>query len=511
MVSQITSQCSYIGAIDQGTTGTKFIIFDQDLRVISHAYKEHKQICLKPGWVEHDPIEIWVNTRHVISEALKKSALKPGDIDAIGIANQRETTLLWDKRTGKPVSNAIVWQCTRSQPLCDELISKGYEKLIRNKTGLQISTYFSGTKIKWLFENVPNLRERAERNEIAFGTVDSWLIWNLTGEKNLQDAKHLTDHTNASRTLLFNINKLRWDDELLKIFEIPREVLPETKPSMGKKPFGYTSSKGIFGRRIPIAGVLGDHQASLLGQACIDPGDVKNTYGTGSFLVLNTGEHPYMSRNGLITSLAYTFENKCCYLLEGPISVAGASIQWLKDNMGMLDNVAQSEKFGRKVKDSGGVYFVPAFSGLLAPHWNTGARGAIYGLTRFTKKEHLIRAALESICYQTRDVLEAMQSDFGEKPGALKIGGGASQNNLLAQLQADILGIPCIRPLCMETTSMGVAYAAGVVQGLWKSLEDIRSKWKIDRVFKPKWDKERREKAYAEWKRAINRTLNWEE
>jgi len=490
-------------ALDQGTTSSRAIIFDENGTIKGVTNREFTQIYPKPGWVEHDPMEIWGSQIGVAREVLSKSGLSPSDIAAIGITNQRETTIVWDKNTGKPVYNAIVWQCRRTAPICDELKAKGLTETIREKTGLVIDAYFSGTKIKWILDNVEGAREKAEKGELLFGNVDTWLIWNLTGGK-----VHVTDYSNASRTMLFNIHTLDWDDDILAELNIPRAMLPKVMPS--SHVYGYTTSE-VFGGEVPIAGDAGDQQAALFGQACYSPGMAKNTYGTGCFMLMNTGEKAVKSESGLLTTIAWGVNGKVEYALEGSIFIAGAVVQWLRDELRILDNAAQSEELATKVQDNNGVYLVPAFVGLGAPYWDMYARGTIVGLTRGAKREHIVRAALESICYQTRDVLEAMQKDSGITLKNLKVDGGAVANNFLMQFQSDILGVPVDRPKVIETTALGAAYLAGLAVGYWKDKDDIASKWQIDRTFQPEMDSENREKLYKGWKKAVERALNWED
>jgi len=493
----------YIMALDQGTTSSRAIIFDENGTIKGVTNREFTQIYPKPGWVEHDPMEIWGSQIGVAREVLSKSGLSPSDIAAIGITNQRETTIVWDKNTGKPVYNAIVWQCRRTAPICDELKAKGLTEKIREKTGLVIDAYFSGTKVKWILDNVEGAREKAEKGELLFGNVDTWLIWNLTGGK-----VHVTDYSNASRTMLFNIHTLDWDDEILQELDIPRAMLPKPMPS--SHIYGYTTNE-VFGGEVPIAGDAGDQQAALFGQACYAPGTAKNTYGTGCFMLMNTGEKAVTSESGLLTTIAWGVDGKVEYALEGSIFIAGAVVQWLRDELRSLDNAAQSEELATKVEDNNGVYLVPAFVGLGAPYWDMYARGTIVGLTRGAKREHIVRAALESICYQTRDVLEAMQKDSGITLKSLKVDGGAVANNFLMQFQSDILGVPVDRPKVIETTALGAAYLAGLAVGYWKDKDDIASKWQIDRTFKPEMDSGMRDNLYKGWKKAVQRALDWEE
>lgn len=492
----------YVMALDQGTTSSRAIIFDENGSIVSVANKEFTQIYPKPGWVEHDPMEIWGSQIGVAKEAIEKAGISPEDIAAIGITNQRETTIVWDKNTGKPVYNAIVWQCRRTAPICDDLKNKGLAETIRKKTGLVVDAYFSGTKVKWILDNVEGVREKAEKGEVIFGNVDTWLIWNLTGGK-----VHVTDYSNASRTMLFNIHKLEWDEDILKELNIPKAMLPEPKPS--SHIYGKTSTEA-FGAEVPIAGDAGDQQAALFGQACYSAGMAKNTYGTGCFMLMNTGEKAVESKNGLLTTIAWGADGKVEYALEGSIFIAGAVIQWLRDELRIIDNAPQSEEYATKVADNNGVYLVPAFVGLGAPYWDMYARGTIVGLTRGAKREHIIRAALESITYQTRDVLEVMQKDSGITLTNLKVDGGAVANNFLMQFQSDILGVPVSRPKVIETTALGAAYLAGLATGYWGSKEEIAAKWQIDRVFKPDMDEEKRNSLYSGWTKAVKRAMEWE-
>ncbi|AAM25180.1 glycerol kinase GlpK [Caldanaerobacter subterraneus] len=493
----------YVMALDQGTTSSRAIIFDHSGKMIASLNKEFRQIYPKPGWVEHDPMEIWESQIEVAKGVIEKAGIKPEDIAAIGITNQRETTVVWDKNTGKPIYNAIVWQCRRTAPICDDLKNKGFDKKIREKTGLVVDAYFSGTKVKWILDNVEGAREKAERGELLFGNIDTWLIWNLTRGK-----VHVTDYSNASRTMLFNIHELKWDKEILEELNVPENMLPEVKPS--SHVYGYTD-KSIFGVEIPIAGDAGDQQAALFGQACFKPGMAKNTYGTGCFMLMNTGEKAVPSKTGLLTTIAWGIDGKVEYALEGSIFITGAAIQWLRDELRIIDNAPQSEEYALKVEDTNGVYVVPAFVGLGAPYWDMYARGVIVGLTRGAKREHIIRATLESIAYQTRDVLEAMQEDSGIKLQALKVDGGASANNFLMQFQADILGVPVDRPQVIETTALGAAYLAGLAVGFWNSREEIEKNWNIDRRFEPAMEEEKREKLYRGWKKAVERAMKWAE
>ena len=493
----------YIMALDAGTTSNRCILFDQEGRVRAAAQKEFPQIFPKPGWVEHDAREIWATQLGVAVEAMGKIGATAADIAAIGITNQRETTVVWDRATGEPVYNAIVWQCRRTSAYCDELKARGYAEAIRRKTGLVVDAYFSGPKIRWILDNVPGTRRRAEAGELLFGTVETWLIWLLTGGR-----VHVTDYSNASRTMLFNINTLDWDEELLDLMDIPRSMLPTPVPS--SQVYGETDP-GFFGRSIPIAGAAGDQQAALFGQACFTPGQAKNTYGTGCFLLMNTGDKPVFSSSGLVTTVAWGLGNRVSYALEGSIFVAGAAIQWLRDEMRLIDSAADSEYHAGKVADTAGCYVVPAFTGLGAPYWDQYARGAIVGLTRGVNKNHIIRATLESIAYQVSDVLEAMRADSGIALTSLKVDGGASSNNVLMQLQADILQVTVHRPVCVETTALGAAYLAGLAVDYWSSQEEIARNWAVDRTFLPAITTQERDKKLQGWKRAVTRAFDWEE
>ena len=493
----------YIMALDAGTTSNRCILFDQEGRVRAAAQKEFPQIFPKPGWVEHDAREIWATQLGVAVEAMGKIGATAADITAIGITNQRETTVVWDRATGEPVYNAIVWQCRRTSAYCDELKARGYAEAIRRKTGLVVDAYFSGPKIRWILDNVPGARRRAEAGELLFGTVETWLIWLLTGGR-----VHVTDYSNASRTMLFNINTLDWDEELLDLMDIPRSMLPTPVPS--SQVYGETDP-GFFGRSIPIAGAAGDQQAALFGQACFTPGQAKNTYGTGCFLLMNTGDKPVFSSSGLVTTVAWGLGSRVSYALEGSIFVAGAAIQWLRDEMRLIDSAADSEYHAGKVADTAGCYVVPAFTGLGAPYWDQYARGAIVGLTRGVNKNHIIRATLESIAYQVSDVLEAMRADSGIALTSLKVDGGASSNNVLMQLQADILQVTVHRPVCVETTALGAAYLAGLAVGYWSSQEEIARNWAVDRTFLPAITTQERDKKLQGWKRAVTRAFDWEE
>lgn len=495
----------YIVALDQGTTSSRAILFDENQSIVGVAQKEFTQYYPKEGWVEHDPMEIWSSQSGVLAEVIARAGITQHDIIAIGITNQRETTIVWDKNTGKPVYNAIVWQCRRTAKICDELRKiEGLEEYIKDTTGLVLDAYFSGTKIKWILDNVDGAREKAEKGDLLFGTVDTWLIWNLTHGK-----VHATDYTNASRTMLYNIKELKWDERLLKELGIPKQMLPDVRDSSGN--YGYANLGGTGGHRVPIAGVAGDQQSALFGQACFGEGESKNTYGTGCFLLMNTGEKFVKSSHGLVTTIAIGLEGKVQYALEGSIFIGGASVQWLRDELRLVNESKDTEYFARKVKDNGGVYVVPAFVGLGAPYWDMYARGAILGLTRGANKNHIIRATLESIAYQTRDVLEAMQEDSGIQLAELKVDGGAAANNFLMEFQSDILGVKVRRPVVLETTALGAAYLAGLAVGFWESKEEIKGKWILDREFTPNMEEEEKEKKYRGWKKAVSRAREWEE
>ncbi|WP_307993781.1 glycerol kinase GlpK [uncultured Intestinibacter sp.] len=491
----------YVMALDAGTTSNRCIIFNEKGEMCSVAQKEFTQYFPKPGWVEHDANEIWSSQLGVAVEAMAKLGIGADDIAAIGITNQRETTVVWDKNTGEPVYHAIVWQCRRTSEYCDTLKDKGLTDKFREKTGLIIDAYFSGTKLKWILDNIEGVRERAEKGELLFGTVETWLIWKLTKGKS-----HVTDYSNASRTLLFNIKDLTWDKEILEELNIPECMLPEPKPSSCI--YGY-SDASFFGKEIPIAGAAGDQQAALFGQTCFNPGEAKNTYGTGCFMLMNTGETPVYSKNGLVTTIAWGLDGKVNYALEGSIFVAGASIQWLRDELRIIDSAPDSEYMAKKVKDTNGCYVVPAFTGLGAPHWDQYARGTIVGLTRGVNKYHIIRATLESLAYQVNDVLQAMKADSGIDLAALKVDGGASANDFLMQFQSDIINAPVKRPCCVETTAMGAAYLAGLAVGYWGSKEDVIKNWAIDKVFTPAMDGEDREEKIKGWNKAVKCSFGW--
>ncbi len=500
----------YVGAIDQGTTSTRFMIFDHGGNEIALHQLEHEQILPQAGWVEHNATEIWERTRAVIQSALNKANLSASDLAAIGITNQRETTLVWNRKTGRPYYNAIVWQDTRTDRIASALDSDGRGDLIRRKAGLPPATYFSGGKIQWILENVDGVRAAAEAGEAVFGNMDTWLLWNLTG--GTDGGVHITDPTNASRTMLMNLETLDWDDELLALFGIPRAMLPKIRPSSNPEPYGMTRTDGPLGGEIPITGILGDQQAATVGQVCFEVGSAKNTYGTGNFLLLNTGEELVRSQNGLLTTVCYQFgDAKPIYALEGSMAVTGSAVQWLRDQLGIISGAAQSESLARQVDDNGGVYFVPAFSGLFAPYWRSDARGAIVGLSRFNTNAHLARATLEAICYQSKDVAEAMAQDSGVVLDVLRVDGGVTANDLCMQMQADILGVPVSKPVVAETTALGAAYAAGLAVGFWASTEDLKQNWQEDKRWQPQWNDEQREKGYAGWKKAVTRTLDWVE
>lgn len=488
--------------LDQGTTSCRAILFDRDSNIMGVAQKEFTQIYPRAGWVEHDAEEIWSTQYGVVAELVAKTGINPGEIASIGITNQRETTVVWDRDTGRPVHNAIVWQCRRTAAICDELKDRGLEKILRAKTGLVVDAYFSGTKVKWILDNVPKAKAMAQSGRLLFGTMDTWLIWKLTGGR-----VHVTDYSNASRTLMYNIRELCWDDEILRELGVPASMLPEVRPS--SEVYGLTDSGIFFGSAIPISGAAGDQQAALFGQACYQPGMAKNTYGTGCFMLMNTGDRLYDSQNGLLTTIAWGMGGRVEYALEGSIFIAGAAVQWLRDGLKILDSAADSEYLAGKVPDSDGVYFVPAFVGLGAPYWDMRARGAMVGLTRGTTREHIVRAALDSMAYQTKDVLGAMEADSGIGLKALKVDGGAVANNLLMQFQADILGVPVERPRIIETTAMGAAYLAGLAVGFWKDKEELAGRWRLDRRFESQMAEDRREKLYSGWRRAVARAMDW--
>jgi glycerol kinase len=493
----------YVAAIDQGTTSTRFMVFDHEGTVVAVHQKEHQQIYPKPGWVEHDALEIWTRTQEVMDGALKARGLQSIDIAAIGITNQRETTVVWDKNTGQPIYNAIVWQDTRTDVIINELLKEGGQDRFRTKTGLPLATYFSGPKIKWILDNVNGARTRAESGELLFGNIDTWLIWNLTGE-------HVTDVTNASRTMLMSLSMLDWDDEILDVFDIPRAILPQIKSS--SEIYGQIGTGFAPAQNIAISGDLGDQHAALFGQTCFNAGEAKNTYGTGCFMLMNTAEKPVPSKAGLLTTLGYKIgDQRAVYALEGSIAITGALIQWLRDNLGLIQSSAEVEALAKSVEDNGGIYFVPAFSGLFAPYWRSDARGAILGMTRYVNKGHITRAALEATAYQTREVLEAMESDSGVKLTTLKVDGGMVFNELLMQFQADILDVPVLRPKVAETTALGAAYAAGLAVGFWKDFDELKANWGKDKEWQPAMDSNTRKTLYSGWKKAVTRTFDWVE
>jgi glycerol kinase len=493
----------YAAAIDQGTTSTRFMVFDHGGQVVSVDQKEHEQIYPKPGWVEHDPMEIWQRTQEVVRAGLDK--IQASDIAAVGVTNQRETTVVWDSSTGRPVHNAIVWQDTRTDQICNELSADGGQDRFRAKTGLPIATYFSGPKIKWILENVDGIRAKAESGEILFGNIDTWVIWLLTG--GADGGVHVTDVTNASRTMMMNLETLDWDDEILGILGVPRAMLPQIRAS--SEVYGEAKSD-LAG--IPVAGDLGDQQAALFGQTCFAVGEAKNTYGTGNFLLLNTGNEAVQSKSGLLTTLAYKIgDQPATYCLEGAIAITGALVQWLRDNLGLIKESAEVEQLAKTVEDNGGIYFVPAFSGLFAPYWRGEARGVIAGLTRYVNKGHIARAALEATAWQSREVVDAMNADSGVELTSLKVDGGMVYNELLMQFQADVLDVPVIRPTVAETTSLGAAYAAGLATGFWSEVEDLRANWGKDKEWQPQMDAAEREKEYGLWKKAVTRTFDWVE
>lgn len=499
----------FVAAIDQGTTSTRCMLFNASGLPVSVAQLEHRQLYPRPGWVEHNPIEIWQNTTQVIREALKAGGISGSDVAAVGITNQRETTLAWNKNTGDPYGNAIVWQDTRTKEICDRLASESGTDRFRQRTGLPIATYFSGPKLNWMLENIEGLRTAAEEGDAVFGTIDTWLIWWLTGGPD--GGALVTDVSNASRTMLMDISTRTWDDSMLELFKIPASMMPSIVPSSDPDTWGTTTGQGPFGAQIPVCGALGDQQAALVGQACTQPGEAKNTYGTGCFMLLNTGEELVQSSSGLITTVAYQFgAGPAVYALEGSIAIAGALIQWLRDNLEVIESASQSEELARSVDDNGGMYIVPAFSGLFAPYWRSDARGVMVGLTRYINRGHVARASLEATAYQTRDVLEAMIQDSGVELEVLKVDGGMVHNELLMQFQADILDAPVVRPQVSETTSVGAAYAAGLAVGFWQNLEQLRQYWKEDRRWVPAMDPGKRKQLYAGWKKAIERTFNWE-
>jgi glycerol kinase len=500
----------FVAAIDQGTTSTRFMIFDHGGNVVAAHQLEHEQILRQAGWVEHDPVEILRRTEEVIETALEEAKLTAADLAAVGITNQRETTVVWDRTTGRPYHNAIVWQDTRTDRIAAELERDGRGDVIRERAGLPPSAYFSGGKLQWLLENVDGLRAAAESGQAVFGTTDTWLLWNLTGGRN--GGVHVTDPTNASRTMLMGLDRLSWDEELLGFFGVPGAMLPEIRPSSDPGHYGHTLADGPFGGEVPLAGDLGDQQAATVGQLCFEPGQAKNTYGTGNFLLTNTGEKLVRSKNGLISTVAYQMHDEPpVYALEGSIAVTGSAIQWLRDQLGILANAAESESLATSVSDSAGLYFVPAFSGLFAPHWRADARGVIVGLSRFHTRAHLARAALESISYQSKDVVIAMEHDSGVQMDVLKVDGGVTANDLAMQIQADILGVPVSRPVVSETTALGAAYAAGLATGFWSDRDELKQNWQESRRWFPTWSDEQRAEGYRKWLKAVERTLDWVE
>ncbi len=498
---------SYVAAIDQGTTSTRCMIFDHDGNPVAAHQLEHDQIYPKPGWVEHDPLQIWTRTQEAVQGAMHKLGRSGAHLAAIGITNQRETTVVWNRETGKPYYNAIVWQDTRTDQICRQLAEQGGQDRFRAQTGLPLATYFSGPKIKWLLDNIPGLREDAERGQALFGNIDTWLIWNLTGGP--KGGAHVTDVTNASRTLLMNLQTLDWDPQILQALDIPPAMLPTIRPSSDPQIYGTAT---IGGHSVPVCGDLGDQQAALYGQTCFSPGEAKNTYGTGCFMLLNTGKEIVPSKSGLLTTVAYQIGHQpAVYALEGSIAITGALVQWLRDNLGLIKTSAEIEALAASVEDSGGIYFVPAFSGLFAPYWRSDARGVIVGLTRYINKGHLARAALEATAYQTREVLDAMRADSGVELKALKVDGGMVVNELLMQFQADILGVPVVRPKVSETTSLGAAYAAGLAVGFWQGESELRANWGVDKEWRPQMDPDTRARLFKGWLKAVERTFNWVE
>ncbi|WP_055587762.1 glycerol kinase GlpK [Peterkaempfera griseoplana] len=500
----------FVGAVDQGTTSSRFMIFDHDGNEVARHQLEHAQVLPRPGWVEHDPVEIWERTNVSMQNAVRSAGIAASDLAAVGITNQRETTVVWDPRTGQPYCNALVWQDTRTDRIAAALERDGHGDLIRHRTGLPPATYFSGGKIKWILENVDGVREAAEEGHALFGTTDSWVLWNLTGGP--RGGIHATDVTNAGRTMLMDLETLDWDAELLEIFGIPRAMLPSINPSSHPEAYGRTRTSRPLRTAVPITGVLGDQHAATVGQVCFAEGEAKNTYGTGNFLLLNTGTRPVRSRHGLVTTVCYRFgDQPPVYALEGSIAVTGSAVQWLRDQLRIITDAAEVERLARTVEDSGGVYFVPAFSGLFAPYWRSDARGAILGLSRYHTGGHLARATLEAICYQSRDVVEAMQQDAGVTLDVLRVDGGVTADDLCMQTQADILGVPVSRPVVAETTALGAAYAAGLAVGFWRDTDELRDHWHESRRWEPRWSDRRRADGYAGWKKAVQRTLDWVE
>ena len=498
----------FVGSVDQGTTSSRFMIFDHDGNEVGKHQLEHEQILPQAGWVEHNPLEIWERTQTVIGSALMQNNLCASDLDSLGITNQRETTVVWNRKTGRPLYNAIVWQDTRTDTIASALEREGKGEVIRAKAGIPPAAYFSAGKVQWILENVHGARAAADRGDAIFGNTDTWLLWNLTGGVN--GGVHITDVTNASRTMLMNLQTLDWDEELLSFFDIPRSMLPQIRPSSDPSFYGHTLANGPVGGVIPLCGDLGDQQAATVGQVCFSPGEAKNTYGTGNFMLLNTGEQIVHSKAGLLTTVCYQFgDDKPVYALEGSIAVTGSAVQWLRDQMGIISGASEIETLASQVEDAGGMYFVPAFSGLFAPYWRADARGAIVGLSRFNTNAHLARATLESICYQTKDVVGAMSKDSGVTLDVLKVDGGVTANNLCMQMQADILGVAVSKPVVAETTALGAAYAAGLATGFWKNTQDLRQNWQEDKRWQPQWSDEQRTTGYAGWSKAVTRTLDW--
>ncbi|NVN50487.1 glycerol kinase GlpK [Mycolicibacterium hippocampi] len=498
----------FVVSIDQGTTSTRAMVFDHAGAEVGRHQLEHEQILPQAGWVEHSPVEIWERTSSVLTSVLNSTNLQPSDLAALGITNQRETALVWNKRTGRPYYNAIVWQDTRTDRIASALDRDGRGDVIRRKAGLPPATYFSGGKVQWILENVDGVREAAEKGDAIFGNSDSWVVWNLTGGP--RGGVHVTDVTNASRTMLMDLETLDWDDELLSFFNIPRQMLPRIAPSSSPEPYGMTLATGPLGGEVAVTGILGDQQAAMVGQVCLSPGEAKNTYGTGNFLLLNTGEKIVRSENGLLTTVCYQFgDAKPVYALEGSIAVTGSAVQWLRDQLGIISGAAQSEALARQVEDNGGVYFVPAFSGLFAPYWRSDARGAIVGLSRFNTNAHVARATLEAICYQSRDVVDAMEADSGVHLEVLKVDGGITANDLCMQIQADVVGVDVVKPVVAETTALGAAYAAGLAVGFWSDPDELRANWQEDKRWTPNWSEEQRAEGYAGWQKAVQRTLDW--
>jgi len=498
----------YVGAIDQGTTSSRFMIFDHGGDEVGKAQLEFEQILPQAGWVEHDPLHIWQSVRSAVEQGMGGAGISASDLAAIGVTNQRETTVVWNPKTGTPYHNAIVWQDTRNDRLVTGHQNEGHEEIVKRKAGLPIATYFSGGKLQWLFDNVDGLREAAENGDAIFGNTDTWVLWNLTG--GTDGGAHVTDVSNASRTMLMNLETLDWDDELLEIFGVPRAMLPEIRPSSDPNHYGTTRSAGPFGAEIPLCGDLGDQQAATVGQVCYDVGEGKNTYGTGNFMLLNTGTEVVHSDNGLLTTLGYKFgDDDAVYCLEGAIAVTGSAVQWLRDQLGIISDASESETLARNVDDSGGIVFVPAFSGLFAPYWDSSARGVVVGLSRYNTKEHLARATLEAVCYQTRDVADAMNADSGVDLEVLKVDGGMTANDTLMQLQADVLGVPVSKPVVAETTALGAAYAAGLAVGFWNNTDEMRENWLEDKRWEPQWSDDQREEGYARWQKAVERTRDW--